>query len=342
MRRAVRAMAAGATVLTLAQPSAGRTLEHRAVIDAPVADVWRAFTDEAEVCSWMCHLAEIDLRVGGLYRTNYNPNGAIGDATTITNQILAFEPERMLALRNVGVPEGFPWEADFQKTWSVIYFEPVAPDRTRVRIVGMGYGEGGDWDALYEFFEEGNAWTLNELSKKFGADDAPDASAALGALGALVGGEWIHESQTPDGGVFRVRNIVERGADGVSLIARGWLGHGEGMTDHGRTMIYADPLSGGTRFLNVNELGAVASGRVWLEGGSTVVWDWNEVTTRGERARHRVEMVFDPARPDWYGFRLTQLGDDGRATPMVDIGYERVDEAPARFRRVRGVGASGR
>lgn len=103
-----------------------RTLTHEAVINAPVSAVWRAFTDEKEVMTWMTPLADIDLRVGGLMRTNYNPNGEIGDATTIANQILSFEPERMLSIKNVQAPEGFPWKENFQGTWSVMYFTPSA------------------------------------------------------------------------------------------------------------------------------------------------------------------------------------------------------------------------
>jgi len=201
-----------------------RTLVQEITIEAPVADVWRAFTFEEEVVTWMCELAEIDLSVGGLFRTNYNPDGEIGDATTIINEIISFEPERMLSMRNVGVPEGFAWEEKFQQTWSVVYFEPLTPTRTHVRIVGLGYGEGGDWDTLYQYFEQGNSYLLGLLKKKLEAGDdgddeiVTDPNMILERLSFMVGGEWIHESESPSGGLFRVRNVIEKGADGVSLV----------------------------------------------------------------------------------------------------------------------------
>ena len=44
-------------------------------------------------------LAEVDLRVGGAIRSRYRADGVLGDAKTIENVILAFEPPRMIALR---------------------------------------------------------------------------------------------------------------------------------------------------------------------------------------------------------------------------------------------------
>ena len=62
--------------------------------------------------------------------------GVIGDKNTIINQILAFEPQRMLSIRNTKAPEGFPHAELFNKTWSVIYFDAVDDLREKgARIV---------------------------------------------------------------------------------------------------------------------------------------------------------------------------------------------------------------
>lgn len=49
--------------------------------------------------AWLAPHAEIDLRIDGLMRANYDPNGSLGGPGTIGNRILAFEPERMLSIR---------------------------------------------------------------------------------------------------------------------------------------------------------------------------------------------------------------------------------------------------
>lgn len=136
-------------------------------VDASPAEVWKLFTTVEGVTSWMVPKAEVDLRIGGSMRTNYNPKGKVGDAMTITNQILCFDPERMLSLKNVGAPEGFPHAKATKDTWSVIYFEPLDEGkRTRVRVVGLGWGEGPEVDAAYAFFEQGNAWTIKRLQER--------------------------------------------------------------------------------------------------------------------------------------------------------------------------------
>src|SRR5688572_15022296 len=96
------------------------TLVHEAMIKAPIEKVWEAFTTKAGLESWMAAHAEIDLRVGGKMRTNYRPEGTIGDENTIENTILSFRPKRMLSIRASGAPRDFPFKKAMESTWSVM------------------------------------------------------------------------------------------------------------------------------------------------------------------------------------------------------------------------------
>lgn len=136
-------------------------------IDASVDEVWAAFTTKEGVESWMVPQAEIDLRVGGKMRTNYNRNGTIGDATTIESTIIGLEPKRMLSLKVTKPPKGFPFPKAIENTWAEFYFDEVGPKRTRVRVIGFGYGENEESQKMREHFRTGNAWTLKQLQKKF-------------------------------------------------------------------------------------------------------------------------------------------------------------------------------
>jgi len=145
--------------------------------------------------------AEVDLRIGGLWKTNYVPNEPIGGPGTIVHEILSFEPGRMLTTRCTRVPDGSGLEL-FKETWLVLRLEPLAPDRTRVAVSILGWGEGEEWDRVYAHFEWGNALTLTRLVEHFGgagesghADDptyrsylahvaAAEASLRLGEIGA--------------------------------------------------------------------------------------------------------------------------------------------------------------
>lgn len=138
-----------------------------AIINAPVSEVWRLFTTAEGMESWMVAHAEIELKVGGLMRTHYDPRGALGDPNTIVNEVLSFEPERMLSIRVRQPPADFPVPGAARNMWTVIYFQPLEPGMTNVRVVGLGFGGDADSLKLREHFRKGNAWTLEQLQKKF-------------------------------------------------------------------------------------------------------------------------------------------------------------------------------
>lgn len=144
-------------------------LVHEGVVDAPVDQVWAAFTTKEGLESWMVPHAEIDLRVNGKMRTNYHADGKIGDPDTIENTILSFDPKRMLSLRATKPPENFPFKNAIKGTWSVMYFEELSPERTRIRIVALGYGTDEEAMQMRAFFDMGNAWTIRKLQEKFAA-----------------------------------------------------------------------------------------------------------------------------------------------------------------------------
>ncbi len=113
--------------------------------------------------------SEIDLRVGGLMRTHYDPKGEIGDAQTIENRILSFEPGRMLSIQVSKAPLGFPFPDAIKAMWTVIYLTPEAGAQTRVRIVGLGFGDDPDSQKMRQYFDRGNAYTLRKLQERFAA-----------------------------------------------------------------------------------------------------------------------------------------------------------------------------
>jgi uncharacterized protein YndB with AHSA1/START domain len=320
---------------------AERTLVHETVVAAPVAEVWNAFTTSEGFASWAVAHAEIDLRIGGDMRTHYKPEGVLGDEGTIINRIISFEPERMLSIQNVQAPKAFKNAELFQQTWTVISFEPVAPDRTHVRCVGLGFGEGSEWDEVYTKFKAGNAHTLEKLRQKFEPAAAPDdPQRVMALLGKLAGGEWIHEESppgAPQGSVFRVRNVVQRGPDGSSLTMRGWLGDGAGMHEHAASMVWLEPgahgSAGEVRFQNISETSAIARGSIRLIGENSVEWDWNE--TGADGVAHRVRITMSFTADDRYKLKIDQIADDGAATPLVQAEFTRVARAPAVFLKMR-------
>jgi uncharacterized protein YndB with AHSA1/START domain len=135
-------------------------------VNAPVAEVWRIFTTSEGFLATGAAQAEVRLAVGGEIRSHYDPKGKLGDAETIVNEILAYEPERMLAIRIKQAPASFPHRDAVAGTWTVIYFAP-AGEMTQVRIVGLGYNDSPASQAMRKFFAEGNRWTLDHIAKPY-------------------------------------------------------------------------------------------------------------------------------------------------------------------------------
>ncbi len=145
-------------------PAEERVLRHEKVIHAPVAEVWKAFTTSEGTRHWMAPVAEVDFRLGGSIRTNYSPTAKPGDPGTIVHHILSYEPGRMLSTQFTA-PAGATGPArTAQAVWWVARMEPLPDGSTRLTYTGVGWGEGAEWDAAYQFFDRGNAYTLQQLA----------------------------------------------------------------------------------------------------------------------------------------------------------------------------------
>ncbi len=136
-------------------------------ISAPVAEVWRLFTtSDGYLATGVAH-ADVRLAIGGEIRSHYDPKGKLGDAETIVNEILAYEPERMLSLRVKQAPASFPHREALAGKWTVIYLYPAGENMTHVRIVGLGYDDTPASQSMRKFFAEGNRWTLDHIAKRY-------------------------------------------------------------------------------------------------------------------------------------------------------------------------------
>ena len=137
------------------------------VVAAPVSAVWSAWTTTAGLKSWLAQHVDIDLRIDGLMRTNYDPKGSLGDPGTIENKVLSFEPEKMFSIRVAKAPEKFPFKNKIGEMWTVLYFQPTPDGKTMLRIVGLGFGIDEESQRMKDFFKQGNAFTLTQLQKHF-------------------------------------------------------------------------------------------------------------------------------------------------------------------------------
>ena len=161
------------TDTSVVAPSGERVLREEILIKAPRSEVWKALATSQGLRSWEMPLAEIELKVGGYLEASYDPKAKLGDPNNIKHQIVTYVPERLLVFRNVQTPQGFPHADLFSKVTSVLILDDAGDGVTRVTEAGVGYGQGADWDQLYGFFRNGNAWVLEKLKAHFEGGEGP-------------------------------------------------------------------------------------------------------------------------------------------------------------------------
>lgn len=156
---------------TIVEESDGtRTLVHEAVIDAPVELVWWTLSTEEGWKSWGPGFAHFDLRHGGSIETGYHDGVERGDPRNIRHRIIAFVPERLLAIQVEHVPAGGPVDIEAVKAvWGVYELEPIGENRTRLRISGVGYGPDEASSQILEFFKSGNVYSINLMRQNLAA-----------------------------------------------------------------------------------------------------------------------------------------------------------------------------
>ena len=138
-----------------------------AVVNAPIDEVWKAWTTREGMESWMVGKTDFELTVGAIWHTSYDKQSTLDDDRTIHQQLLAYDPGRMLAIRTVKPPKGFPFPDEIGKTWTVVYLEPIGSAQTKVAARMFGYSANEESQKMRAFFERGNRATLDSLVKRF-------------------------------------------------------------------------------------------------------------------------------------------------------------------------------
>ena len=147
--------------------NADRVIRHEAVMDAAVADVWKAFTTPEKMRGFIAPVVALDLRIGGVWESSYRPDAKIGEPGNIHNEVLSFVPEKMLSIRIKETPPQFPHAQIGKSVWTVLWFEDLGGAKTRVVVEMLPYKSGEGWDLIYKMFEAGNGITLERAQKFF-------------------------------------------------------------------------------------------------------------------------------------------------------------------------------
>jgi uncharacterized protein YndB with AHSA1/START domain len=165
-------------------------VDHRIRIEAPPSRVWRALTDEADVRRWLFASAQVEPRVGGVWQFTFphwpSARGLLHPSLGFVARIMAFEPERLLAVR---------FEPPY---WGELRFElaAVGDAATALHVTQDGFAGHEEW--LGDFRGGWGSFTdrlallceTGSVARVSPADDAlclpvSGTEAAAGAVAAL-------------------------------------------------------------------------------------------------------------------------------------------------------------
>jgi uncharacterized protein YndB with AHSA1/START domain len=133
-------------------------------VNSPIDSVWSAYTTKKGWESWAVPLAEVDLKVGGFIKTNYNKEGKIGDSTTIVTHIINYVPKTLITLQ-AELTDNFPefMKKEAKDFYNVIYFDELEDGKTNVKSFGIGYKNNPKYLALMKYFIPANEKTIVNL-----------------------------------------------------------------------------------------------------------------------------------------------------------------------------------
>jgi len=145
--------------------AAERAIDKQVEIAASLDQAWEAWTTREGVTSFFAPDAMIEPRVGGAYAIYMDPLAAPGLKGADEMRVMAVQPKKMIS---------FDWnapphlaEARRQRTFVIVRLEPLGERSTRVTLHHTGWGDGGEWDATYAYFDKAWGFVLANLKKRF-------------------------------------------------------------------------------------------------------------------------------------------------------------------------------
>ena len=135
------------------------------VVPATLDEVWETWTTTEGVKTFFSGAAEVELTPGGKYEIYFLLSAPYGQRGSEGCRVLSYLPKKMLS---------FEWNAPPQfeqlrkvHTQVVVMFEEVDASNVKVTLSHHGWGEGGRWREVYDYFDRAWAFVLDNLKKRF-------------------------------------------------------------------------------------------------------------------------------------------------------------------------------
>jgi uncharacterized protein YndB with AHSA1/START domain len=152
-------------VLASAVSSQERAVTKQIVVPAPIEAVWQAWTTRAGIESFFAPEAEVDARVGGAFHIHMDPLGEPGMKGADDMRFMALQKPTLLSFDWNAPPQLA--QARQQRTFVVVRLKDLDGKSTQVNLTHIGWGDGGEWDLTYTYFDKAWGNILGNLKKRF-------------------------------------------------------------------------------------------------------------------------------------------------------------------------------
>ena len=169
MNRLFTLLGCYASVLLSAFPAFAteRAIEKEMVVPATLDATWTAWTTREGIVAFFAPDAVVDAKVGGAFHIYINPLAEPGMKGADDMRFLAVQPKQMITF-DWNAPPSLP-EARAQRTFVIVRFSVVDDKNTKVTLHHTGWGNGGEWDKAYTYFDRAWGNVLANLKKRFEA-----------------------------------------------------------------------------------------------------------------------------------------------------------------------------
>jgi uncharacterized protein YndB with AHSA1/START domain len=145
--------------------AAERAIDKQVEVRATLDEAWAAWTTREGIVSFFAPDAVIEPRAGGAFHIHIDPLAQPGRKGADDMRFLAVQPKRMISF-DWNAPPHLP-AARAQRTFVIVRFEPLQANVTRVTLHHTGWGDGGEWDRAYAYFDKSWGQVLGNLKKRF-------------------------------------------------------------------------------------------------------------------------------------------------------------------------------
>jgi uncharacterized protein YndB with AHSA1/START domain len=156
---------AASVVPTAAAGAAERAVRKSVDVRATPEQVWEAWTTREGVVSFLAPDAVVDARPGGAFHIHFMPDAPPGLKGADDMRFMALQKPAMLSF-DWNAPPSLP-AVRAQRTFVVVRLSPLAEGGTRVTLHQSGWGDGGEWDRAYAYFDRAWGSVLANLQRRF-------------------------------------------------------------------------------------------------------------------------------------------------------------------------------